>query len=188
MLATMTGSTASVQWGDVATWVGSFATSGALLLTYGLLRITRKDQRALQADQRISQARKVSAWCESTTPAGASGHLTAVVRFQNASDEPIYGARVAVAGDWLNPESMYTELDLSYVTPPHYSEARAVEVRTDQPPGGITGATLPVEMIFSDASGGRFWHRDRYGGLTEITRGLPPVGRDHFFKTPKNTL
>lgn len=184
---------AALQWGDVASWVGSLATSVALLLTYGLLRVTRNDQRTLWADQRISQARKVSAWCEKAEPAATQGQPATVIRLQNASDEPIYGARVAVADDWFRPASGYTELDVSYVIPPNYNRAYPVNPPAD--PAVQAGKEvalpaelgLPVEIIFSDA-GGRFWHRDRYGGLTEITKGLPPSASDHFFTAPKNKL
>jgi hypothetical protein len=178
---------AGVQWGDVASWVGSIATSVALLLTYALLLVTRRDQRALAIDQRRSQARKVSAWCEGTEPTGSDGVLRASVRLQNASDEPIYGPRVAVGADWLSPGRSYAELDLNYVLAPQYGAVHTTDVRRTSATRDAEELTLPVEIVFSDA-GGRFWHRDRYGGLSEITKGLPPAARDYFFTTPQNTL
>lgn len=138
MLLTMSAGIPGVQWGDVASWVGSIATSAALLLTYALLRVTRRDQRAQWLDQRMSQARKVSAWCESASP-GGDGQVTAFVRLQNASDEPIYGTRVAVGSDWLSDQPRYSELDLSYVTPPRYSAAHPIEVRLRNAADDLTG-------------------------------------------------
>src|ERR1700683_1223792 len=169
-----------VEWGDVASWVGSIATSGALFLTYGLLRLSRNDQRELRAEQRQNQARKVSAWCESVEAADGGTVERVRVRLQNASDEPIYGARVAVGYDWLTAKSDYTELGLDYVIAPRYDQTHSVEIRAREPGTADRHRTLPVEIMFSDASGGRFWHRDRYGGLAEITGTLPPSGREHF--------
>jgi hypothetical protein len=173
-----------VQWGDIATWLGSAATSIALLLTYGLLRLTRREQRSVRADERRSQARKVSAWCEWVDPATAGGPDSVVVRLQNASDEPIYGTRLAVGSDWLSDPIEYVELDINYVLAPHYSESHTARLRVGRTADGNPEPSPPVEIIFSDASGGRFWHRDRYGGLTELAEKLPPSARALFFKRP----
>jgi hypothetical protein len=68
-----------------------------------------------------------------------------------------------------------------------YDGRHTVEIRLDRTFGN-PDPSPPVEMIFSDASGGNFWHRDRYGGLTQITTGLPPSGATVFFRDPANTL
>jgi hypothetical protein len=183
----MTHAAAHIQWGDAAEWVGSLATSGALLLTYGLLRLTREDQQVLSMEQRLGQARKVSAWCEKVTPSDGRGPDDVVVRLRNGSDEPIYGIRVAVGADWWSENTKYVEIDLGYVVSPHYNEEHAVKLRVGREPDGTVEISPPVEIIFSDASGGRFWHRDRYGGLREITEKLPPSAAEHFFKSPTNT-
>jgi hypothetical protein len=176
-----------LQWGDVADWVGSVATSLALLLTYLLLRATRQEQHAIRVEQRQTQARKVSAWCEQLEPAVDRGLDRVVVRLQNASDEPIYDLRVAVGSDWWSAEIAYVELNVSYVIGPHYSEQHVVDIRMSRTADDNPEHSPPVEIIFGDASG-NFWHRDRYGGLTEITAALPPSASAHFFKEPANTL
>jgi hypothetical protein len=177
-----------VQWGDVAGWVGSIATSVALLLTYGLLRLTRREQRTLQADERQAQARKISAWCERVDSASGNGPDSAVVRLQNSSDEPIYGVRVAVGASWWSEQIKYEELDLSYVIAPNYNKPHVVKLRLARTADGHPEPSPPVEIIFSDASGGKFWHRDRYGGLREITGQAPPSSVDILFKRPVNSV
>jgi hypothetical protein len=175
-----------VQLGDVPAWIGSIATSVALLLTYSLLRTTRREQAALRAEQRQSQARKVSAWCERVEPAPGTGPDKVTIRLQNISDEPIYSVRVAVGAQWAK-RSKYEELDVGYVLAPQSDERHTVEIRLDRT-SGAPDPSPPVEIIFSDASGGNFWYRDRYGGLTEITTGLPAAGvAAVFFQDPANT-
>jgi hypothetical protein len=181
-------SSTHVQWGDVAAWLGSVATSVALLLTYRLLRITLQEQRTQRAEERRSQARKVSAWCERVDPASDDEPDSVIVRLQNVSDEPIYSTRVAVGADWRSDGTRYTELDLGYIVPPHYNEPHTVKIHVGRTSDGTPESSPPVEIIFSDASGGRFWRRDRYGGLSEIKDELPPSGAAHFFKKPVSLL
>ena len=178
----MVMASSQLQWGDVAAWVGSIATSVALLLTYFLLRITRREQRAAQADERQAQARKVSAWCNRVDPAPGKGPDTVHVKLKNASDEPIYGVRVAVGSDWWSDPITYKELDLSYVIAPRHDEEYSIELRLGRTAEGDPEHSPPVEITFSDASGGKFWHRDRYGGIREITGKAPPSSEDYFFK------
>jgi hypothetical protein len=177
-----------LQLGDTATWVGSISTSVALILTYTLLRITRQEQRALRADQRADQARKISAWCERVEPSRGDGPDRVTVRLRNASDEPVYAVRVAVGSTWWSEKISYVELELSYVIAPHYDEPHAAAIRIARGADGQPEPSPPVEVIFGDATGGRFWRRDRYGGLGEITGGLPPKGSEHFFAPPANAL
>jgi len=184
----MAAASTHVQWGDVAGWVGSIATSVALLLTYRLLRLTRREQRAQQAEERQAQARKISAWCERVDPAPGNGPDSAVVRLQNSSDEPIYGVRVAVGSGWWGEQIKYEELDLSYVIAPNYNEPHDVQLRLARTADDQPEPSPPVEIIFSDASGGRFWYRDRYGGLREITGRASPSSADYFFKLPVNSV
>lgn len=176
-----------VQWGDAAAWVGSVGSSVALLLTYALLRVTREEQRALREEQRRDQAKSVSAWCETVEPSQASEPDRVTVRLQNASDEPIYGVRVAVGSDWWSEPIQYVEVGLPYVIAPHYSGLHTASIRAGRSVGDTYEQSPPVEVIFCDA-GGRFWRRDRYGGLTELTRNLPPSAAKHFFTTPAVTL
>lgn len=172
---------AEVQWGDVASWVGGVATAVALLLTYGLLRITRREQRALQADKRQAQARLVSAWTSQLQLAPDRSAYSVTVTLKNSGSEPIYGLRVAVGSGWIAKKPDYNELELVYVLPPKSQQDKATVVQLDTTQNVVGQSTLPVEMLFSDGSG-RYWHRDRQGRLSEITKELPPSGEAHFFQ------
>lgn len=178
-----------VQWGDVASWVAGLATAAALFLTYALLRLTAREQRAQRTEERRRQAREVSAWCRKAEPSARAGIVAVTVCLQNLSDEPIYGMRLAVGSNWWSTTAPYVEIDLPYVTAPHYKEDHVAHLRIDRPANSsYRESSPPVEIIFSDASGGRFWRRDRYGGLSEITDKLPPKASDHFFKAPANPI
>ena len=172
-----------IQLGDVAVWVGSSATSLALYLTYMLLRATRQEQRNLRSEQHQAQARKVSAWCEKVEPTLTDGLDRVTVRLQNASDEPIYSVRAAVGADWWSKPIKHEELDVSYVVPPQYSGPHTKDMKVSRMADGDPEHSPPVEIIFSDV-GGNFWHRDRYGRLSEITEKLPSSGSAHFFRSP----
>jgi hypothetical protein len=173
---------AEVQWGDVATWVGGVATAVALFLTYGLLRITRREQRTLQAEKRQAQARLVSAWTSQIQLASDGSEYSVTVTLKNSGTEPIYGLRVAVGSGWIGREPDYNELKLIYVLPPKSQQDRETAIQLDTSRNVAAQSTLPVEMLFSDGSG-RYWHRDRQGRLTEITKELPPSGEVYFFKS-----
>jgi hypothetical protein len=173
-----------VQWGDVATWVGGSATAIALLLTYGLLRITRREQRTLQIEKRQAQARLISAW-SSGIERVSDGPIHAVtVILQNSSDEPVYGMRAAVGSQWQarNGAISYAELGLDYILPPKARQERAISLELPRTMATAAESSLPVELLFRDAAG-RYWHRDRYGELTQITKKLPPPGGEYFFKS-----
>ncbi|HUD36848.1 MAG TPA: hypothetical protein VMR14_08130 [Streptosporangiaceae bacterium] len=184
----MVGVAHSLHWGNVASWVESIATSVALLLTYGLLRVTRRDQQTARREQRQAQARKVSAWCERVGQSAGPGPDEVVVRLRNASDEPIYGPHVAVGADWWSKSPRYVELDLGYVIAPGYDEAHRVELRVGRTAADRPETSPPVELLFADAGGGRFWYRDRYGGLSEITDRHLPDADDYFFSRPANVI
>jgi hypothetical protein len=172
---------AQVQWGDVATWVGGLATAAALILTYLLLRITLREQKRVQTEQRQAQARLVSAWSSHIRRSGGNDQYSVTVTLQNNSDEPIYGLRAAVGTGWSINDRSFKEIELIYVMPPKSDQERPTSMLFDQNPADSHGS-LPVELIFSDAAG-RFWHRDRNGELTQITDERPPSGAKHFFKT-----
>jgi hypothetical protein len=172
-----------VQLGDVASWVGGIATAVALLFTYFLLRITRKEQMAQRAEQRQAQARLVSAWCDHIEPISGSQSHAVTVTLQNSSHEPIYGVRVAVGGGWSRDGSERRELDLPYVIPPNYRREHTVPLLL-APESGDGKFPPPVELIFSDAAGGRFWGRDRYGRLTQLKETQSSAAAQHFFRPP----
>jgi hypothetical protein len=175
-----------VQWGDVATWVGGIATAIALFLTYALLRVTRREQRALQLEKRQAQARQVSAWTSQIRETSDRSAYSVTVTLKNSGTEPVYGLRIAVGSGWTGKPITYDELDLFYIVPPVSQLEKEKVLQLDPAPNGRVESNLPVEMLFSDAAG-RYWHRDREGGLTEITEGLPPSGDKYFFKTIAST-
>jgi hypothetical protein len=171
----------NVEWGDVATWVGGIATSLALFFTYALLRVTRREQRAVQAEKREAQARLVSAWTTQIQPGPGSSSYSVTLTLQNSSDEPVYGLRTAVGSEWSRAEIAYVELDLDYIVPPKASQRREIALQFARIKPAGAGSSLPVELLFTDAAG-RHWHRDRHGSLTQIPDGLTPTGASHLFK------
>jgi hypothetical protein len=171
----------TLQWGDVATWVGGISTSIALLLTYGLLRITRREQRTLLAEKREAQARLVSAWTSKIQQDSSSSTHSITITLQNSSDEPVYGLRTAVGSEWSGKDIEYVELGLDYIVPPKSHHNKEIALQLSLTGDGIVKSLFPVELLFSD-SAGKYWHRDRYGSLIQITEGLPPSGGEHFFK------
>jgi hypothetical protein len=178
----------AVQLGDVASWIGGIATSAALFLTYGLLKVTRRDQREFWAEQRQAQARKTSAWCERVEAASGLGPDTVTVRLRNASDEPIYSVRLAVGADWWNSPPEWKETDIIYVVAPDSRPELTLKLRLDRTVSGEVEPSPPVEIIFSDAGGTRFWRRDRFGGLSEIPGSQPPAVEKYFFANPTNQI
>ncbi len=177
------------QWGDIATWVGGVGTALAFLATFVLLVITRQEQKAAREDDRRAQARQVSAWCTGVQPATEDGRHTVTVTVQNSSDEPIYGLRVAVGAKWSGQNITIAEVQgLSYVTPPKYRKDHTVALELSPIPGGGYEKYPPVEMIFNDATGGRFWRRDRYGGLAQLKEKNPEEAAKHLFTTPANVI
>jgi hypothetical protein len=178
---------ADVQWGDVATWVGGGATAAALILTYLLLRATRREQKADQAGRHQAQARLVSAWCDDVRPISTDGVHTVTVTLQNSSQEPIYAVMVAVGAEWSPAKVTYTELKLKYVIPPGYKQPHTASLKLGRVLDGGYEPSPPVEVIFNDASAdSRFWWRDRYGGLTQLNETVPSNAAKYFFQKPAN--
>ena len=172
-----------VQWGDVAAWVGSAGTALAFFATFVLLVITRQEQKAAREEDRRAQARQVSAWCTQVRP--AAGEVTVTV--QNSSDEPVYGMRVAVGTKWSREMVVFALAEgLSYVTPPKYHKDHKARLALSPMPGGGYEESLPVEIIFNDAGGGRFWRRDRYGGLTQLDVDRQQDAARALFTRPAN--
>lgn len=175
-----------IQWGDVATWVGGIATAIALFLTYGLLRITRREQRELQAEKRQAQARLISAWTGQLQRVPGDPAYSVKVTLRNSSHEPVYGLRAAVGFSWSTKGSKFAEAKIVYLMPPGRSQQENVELDSTQRRADATGPPLPVELLFSDAAG-KHWHRNRYGRLVEITDKLPLAGDKYFFRPAAGT-
>jgi hypothetical protein len=170
-----------IQWGDVAAWVGGIATAVALFLTYGLLRITRREQRELQAEKRQAQARLISAWTGQLQQVPGDPARSVAVTLQNSSHEPVYGLRAAVGFSWSAKGSKFAEARIVYLMPPEHRHQEKVELDSTRRGTDVSGPPLPVELLFSDATGKR-WHRNRYGRLAEITDELPLAGDKYFFR------
>jgi hypothetical protein len=169
--------------------VGGIATALAFFATLILLIITRQEQKAAREEDRRAQARKVSAWCESVALTTDNAFHMVTVTIQNSSDEPIYGLRVAVGAGWSREKVAFADVtDLHYVTPPKYHGDHTVRIELTPLPGGGYEDSPPVELVFNDASGGRFWRRDRYGGLTQLTERIPSGAGKHLFTRPANLL
>ena len=161
---------AAIQWqlGDVATWVGGLATAVALFLTWRLLRITRQEQRAAQADERRKQARLVSAWCENVQPASTDAYSKVTVSLQNLSEEPIYDVRVAVGASWLDDGLPPAEFEVLHLVPPKQTRTRETTLRLGRKADGSPETAPPVEILFYDATGVQLWLRNRFGSLAQI--------------------
>lgn len=181
----MVTASAEVQWGDVASWVGGGATAIALLLTYALLRITRGEQRDLQSEKHQAQARLISAWSGQIQQVTGDIH-DVTCTLQNSSDEPIYGMRAAVGNHWRAENIRYAELDLEYIMPPKSCRDKTTSLELPRTTAESSESSLPVELLFRDAAG-RYWHRDRYGGLTRIAERPPIAGGKYFFKPTAGT-
>jgi hypothetical protein len=176
----------SVQWGDVATWVGGIATSAALFFTYGLLRITRREQRTAQAEKREAQARLVSAWMSQIHQETSSSKYSVTVILQNSSDEPVYGLRAAVGAEWSGADIEYVEFDLDYIVPPKSRQQKEIVLQFTRAGAYAARSSLPIELLFSDSAGKR-WHRDRYGSLILLAGKVPSSGIKYFFRPTANT-
>lgn len=175
-----------IQWGDVATWVGGVGTAIALILTYRLLRITRREQRDLQAEKRQAQARLISAWTGQLQQVSSDPACSVVVTLQNSSHEPVYGLRAAVGFTWSTEGSKFAEAKIVYLMRPKSSQDEKVELESTQWATGAAGPPPPVELLFSDAAG-KHWHRNRYGLLAEINDEPPLAGRKYFFRPAAGT-
>ncbi len=165
--------------GDLATWVGAAATSGALWLAIrGLLKERQhRIDAEIGATKRThrSQAEAVFAWYEGfnsgTGPAPLGGFDSLIVR--NDSNLPVYDAVVSLVlvqgagartGEELaeHPTLRYTLRKEAFVIPPGTWRFRIVE--------GWRGmsARAGAEVAFRDARGSS-WVRRANGVLEELT-------------------
>jgi hypothetical protein len=168
-----------VQWGDLATWVGSIA--ALIAVTVPVVAYFTRRKSTSEGDKRPqTKTDQVSGRSQSIQQISETGVHAVTVSVQNSSDEPVYGLRAAVGDAWHGDPIGYTELDLPSVMPPGSHEQQTVELKLRKTADGRYESSLPVELIFRDASS-KYWHRHRNGGLTEITTDLPPSGRAHFF-------
>jgi hypothetical protein len=174
---------AAIQWqlGDVATWVGGLTTAVALFLTWRLLRITRQEQRAAQADERRKQARLVSAWCENVQPASTDAYSKVTVSLQNLSEEPIYDVRVAVGASWLDDGLPPAKFEVLHLVPPKNTRTLQTTLRLGRAADGSPESAPPVEIIFYDATGVQLWLRNRFGSLAQIDSSDGGSPAKHFF-------
>jgi hypothetical protein len=142
---------ASVDWGDVPTWVGSIGT--VLTLGVGLLLLMRE-----LADRRREHAARVMCWID---------HEAGKVLVRNGSDQPVTRVMVAlfaVPGHYVEPRTGHR--DDPYVG--DWAWLGPGEEREMAPEGVEWYANLfpsQVRMEFTDTSVRR-WLRDEYGTLS----------------------
>lgn len=180
-------------WGDIATWIVGFATVATLAFAVIQWRSLREESIAEQAaktqEERLAQARRVSAWFDGSKPSSVGS-----VRVSNTSDEPVYCVVVYVVymdggerpGSGEEEERNLSEtlrsLDnlekLGYMAPGTAESAAtppAKQVRSvlqTLPPGTyklplyIQRDNPGVEISFTDGAG-RHWVRRAGGELTE---------------------
>lgn len=180
MIGAETTAGAGFPVGDLATWVGAVATSGALWLAILGVRSERRYRIAAEtaaADHaRRSQAEAVFAWYRGFTPGAEAeprGYDSLVVR--NDSGLPVYDAVVSLVlvqgagartSEQLaaNPNFRFTLRKETFAIPPGTWRFRVVE--------GWSGMSVRAgaEVAFRDARGG-FWVRLADGAL-DVSRPI----------------
>lgn len=183
----------ALVWGDVATWLAGIGTVATLIFAVVQWRILRKQSLAeLSAqtkEQRVAQARRVSAWFDGSNPA-----LVGFVRVSNTSSEPVScvvvyevymdggdrpGSGEESERDLQELLSSLKSMEQSGHLEPNTAENALVHpakqmraVLQTLPPGSyplqlFVGRDNPgVEISFTDAAG-RHWVRRATGELAE---------------------
>lgn len=181
MISAETMAGAGFPIGDLATWVGAAATSGALWLAILGVRGERHHriaaEKAATDRARRSQAEAVFAWYGGFTPGPESaprgGYDSLIVR--NDSDLPVYDAVVSLVlvqgagartSEQLaeNPHFRFTLRKETFVIPPGTWRFRVVEGWR------AMSARAGAEVAFRDARGS-YWVRRADGALDELPAG-----------------
>jgi hypothetical protein len=143
------------DWVDVGANVfSSVGTVGAFAIGMVLLRQEHKREEVREADDRRSQAVRVSAWMEATPTAHGGRDL--YFHVHNASNMPIY----EVSLPWPIPTEDGTEAEFIGLVPPGQT------IRRLAPKAWLKTyfSPEPVQIEFLDSSG-RQWARDEQGSL-----------------------
>lgn len=159
-----------IQLGTVADWVAALGTSGALLLTYYLLRKEIGEIRARDLERKAAQASLVSAW---TLGYGKRTEGDGViVRFQNASQLPIYSCTIvarADAGEY--PPSSASDAGGAYFSAMAPGEHGETFVIPAQDPPSDALLPPPAKIMFTDATGAH-WRRRADGRLESLAENV----------------
>ena len=173
------------NWGDIPTWLATFAAIAAGLVAYRVYQVEAQRDRLAEEERKGAQAAKIAAWYGSqshtvTTRIGNSVQTYPAMKpkwgafLRNASDLPVYDvlvkfhfpgtdAKAASGNDnvqsivkmVLPPSDAPVHLEVDELTLRFFSE----DSRAD--------AFHRVEIEFTDAQGIR-WHRDVKGRLKGI--------------------
>jgi hypothetical protein len=160
--------------------IGAIGTLAAVIVALGAVVA---DRRARTAADRMSQARRVSAWVdgsEITMPDDPTGQRTEAATYAvlaNSSDEPVYRLLawlvVYPAGEPATGEQARNPRYASSSEPAAYGVVPPGTYEIDLPEFTAGMLKKPaVEISFTDA-GGRHWTRRQDGKLREIN--APPV-------------
>jgi hypothetical protein len=184
----------SIQIGDVATWVASIGTIGALGAALWQIRNERKRRIAQEIQDRSerhqSQARLVAAWIgeiEYATEDSSYDDGRTAIELLNGSAEPIYSlvtGLVYIQG--AAPESMEAWFELRKRSEPDNQVSSPILLLSILPPGrwriwlpasawGVLGGRIGAEVAFTDRAGAH-WVRRGTGELEE----LPTSPFEHF--------
>lgn len=165
----------SIQWGDVAGWIGAVFLGAAFMGTMLLFRIEhgrdrRSEERRLATikAQLEEQASRISAWYDPQAFKYAEG---AVPGFQwvcvvNSSLDPVYDCELKV----FISDILLAEVVLTIVPP--IATIQVVKLDYVQIPSAAK--TVAVCLNFMDAAGRR-WIRDGHGQLSRLAAGPEPV-------------
>lgn len=165
-----------MQYGDLATWVGSVGTVGTLASGLWLLKRNEDDRRADAQNARKAQARHVSAWAEAGggSQSGTEADMvwSSHAHLLNNSAEPIYDVLVRVV-PWNFPGQRTDQIEL-------WRLPVAVPGKEYQSTGSFRAppVTWPQQyactITFRDAAG-IVWRR--YADSGELIEMSPPLVR-----------
>lgn len=145
--------------GDLATWVGSVGTAGALIVSLWLLGREQSDRRHRESEARASQAALVAAWIAGVDPL-AKPHPEIRIRIRNANMTPIYDVSfqfaAGVRGTWVRS---------FWGMGPQETREFLILI-----PGYIRAEPKAPRLTFTD-SVGRQWLREPDGDLQELAPG-----------------
>lgn len=137
-----------IVWGDVATWVGAFATAGATIVALRFGWTGRRDAataRAREEAQRFAANHRVYGW---GTAEGQRGYFEWSAFVQNATEFPLHGVAVNVLSD---PRLGFSGLATSLPTVAP-GQTCAISGRTPWS-GAISNPSCYVGVTFRDADG-----------------------------------
>lgn len=155
---------ASIQLGNLATWVAAIATAGTLGVSLYLLTKQRRELHELHLEKRAEQARLVSAWpldLHRSTDVGTKTEL--VFGYRNGSPQPAYAVAVGTR-DRTTTSDMVWEV-LGTLGPG--KEGTGMIPLPLNPEFNLSADDVGIVLTFRDTAG-RIWYRDEVGNLQEL--------------------